>query len=94
MAKAGRVACCVPFCRRTIAHAKLQAAHGLDGIEANEWICGNHWRNVSTLVRRLYSIRKRHYRELLSAERPAYVRHVNHIWSVCRKQAIERAAGI
>ncbi|MER8923379.1 hypothetical protein [Mesorhizobium sp. LNJC384A00] len=92
-----RLACCVPFCRRTFKD---------DG--SSEIICGNHWRAVSThLRRRKYKLYRR-YRYLYgdngywafpagSPKRIAAVklaRLCDAAWMRCKRQAIERAAGI
>ena len=44
-----RIACCVPFCRRTTARFR----------PPTEWICGDHWRGVPKRLRGLYSLAKR-----------------------------------
>lgn len=43
--KPGRITCCVPFCRRAAAAARI--------VPHSEWICGNHWRLVPKELRSL-----------------------------------------
>jgi len=90
-----RVPCCVPFCRRTIKGR-------------GEWICGNHWPAVSTVLRRRKARLFRRYRYLYgdngfwhfppgSPKRLAAIkldRLCRKAWERCKRAAIERAAGI
>jgi hypothetical protein len=50
-----------------------------------------HWRGTSRLVRRLYRHRLKKAR--IDPEYAAS-RHPGHIWTVLKKQAIERAVGL
>ena len=43
MTTLGRLACVVPFCRRTTARADF-----------DEWICGDHWRLIDKVLRQVY----------------------------------------
>lgn len=47
-----RIACLVPFCRRSIAVRLLRAGH-------DEWICGPHWQATSRSWRRRRSLFRR-----------------------------------
>lgn len=100
-----RIACCVPFCRRTIARSRLPDEH-------NEWICGKHWPLVSRRLKAEYRLakcrarriiaRKSVYREYwkLPPGSPGRVsavsmwRRLDGIWERCKVDAIERAMGI
>lgn len=93
-----RVACVVPFCRRT---AKRTHAD-------QEVICGKHWRQVPEARRRAYSRLLRAYRRRfgsnafwtyppgspLRLECLALARRCDVIWTAIKKAAIERAAGL
>ena len=76
-----RVACLVPFCRRTRGDRKGEAPLQPDA----EWICGEHWRAVP---RRLKAIRARAERRGKSAEAR------RRLWAACKRAAIEAAGGI
>ncbi|PPE77121.1 hypothetical protein C3941_25360 [Kaistia algarum] len=76
-----RVACLVPFCRRTRGDHK-----GEEPMQSGaEWICGEHWRAVP---RRLKAIRRRAWR--LGKDGAALAR----LWRACKRAAIEAAGGI
>lgn len=94
----GRIACVVPFCRRT--------RHNRDGV--SEWICGDHWMAVSKTLRRRKARLSRAYTrrfgdahfskyEAGSPQRIACVRLArlfDRAWNAAKRQAIERAGGI
>ena len=50
----------------------------------DEWICGNHWRAVDPKLKAIKRAAKRMRRSKLAGL----------IWERCRRQAIERAAGL
>lgn len=91
-----RIACCVPFCRRT--------CKGGDG----EWICGTHWMAVPARLRRrkyrFFRLYRRRYGDNFwgvyppgSADRFGAVkldRLCDKAWERCKRAAIELAAGI
>lgn len=95
---ADRIACCVPFCGRTCRGDPIR----------HEWVCGAHWRSVSAVLRRRKARLFRRARHLYgdngywafpagSPRRMAAVkmeRVCRMAWQRCKKQAIERAAGI
>jgi hypothetical protein len=96
-AKPERVACCVPFCRRTF------KAEG-----QTEVICGDHWRAIPIRYRRLKSLSGRRYRALCgdkgywefppgSPQRMKghrLARQCEFFWERCKREAINRAMGI
>lgn len=101
---AGRVCCCVPFCRRTIAAAKL-APH-------IDWVCQLHWALVPRKLKRAYRADRARCRRIVR-RRPIYReywklpggspqrlraiamwRRLDQAWANCKLAAIERAAGI
>lgn len=78
-----RIACCVPFCRRTCRNDRGWA----------EWICGNHWRLVPKQYRRAYQRFLRHRRKpprdtVLTASAG------DRLWSRVKRAAFEAAGGI
>lgn len=93
-----RLPCCVPFCRRTFKND--------EGFV--EMICGKHWRMASQVKRRRRTRLFRAYRKRFgdndywnypagSPQRIAAVRlHrlCQKAWQSCKRDAIERAAGI
>jgi hypothetical protein len=73
-----RLACCVPFCRRTTGRTEFV-----------EWICGKHWPLIDHRYRRVYGRAARRWRRYrVGGERAA------RLWRRIKRQAIERAAGI
>lgn len=99
-----RIACIVPFCRRTIAAEKM--AHN------REWICGKHWRHVSAQRKASYRRAVKRVRKII-ARKPIYLeywllppgsparcaavnmwRRIDGIWDRCKAEAIEAAGGI
>lgn len=86
-----RLACCVPFCRRTFKNGKLGAPWE-DGVEI---ICGKHWRLGSAILRRRHSrLQRLHTRGIrgVAREKVEYLRWL--CFQRIKRQAIERAAGI
>lgn len=75
-----RLACCVPFCRRTTGRT-----------EFSEWLCGEHWRLVDKRKRRIYGRYVRQWRRFgpITSYKAA-----DRIWNHIKREAIERAAGI
>ena len=74
-----RIACCVPFCRRTTLNK-----HGW-----SEWICGDHWRLIPKPLRRVQGrINRRARRGLAVAGERG-----DRIWNRLKRAAIERALG-
>lgn len=95
-----RLACCVPFCRRTTK------------ADFSEWVCCDHWRIVPRALRAEYAAAKRKARKII-ARKPAYRewwtlpagssdrfaaiglwRRLNRMWERCKAAAIEGAAGL
>ncbi|HTE38026.1 MAG TPA: hypothetical protein VK630_15910 [Reyranella sp.] len=93
---AERLACCVPFCRRTFRQDKA----GTPWPEGSQVICGKHWRLASATMRRRYSRLKRLHARGITSRHGRRPYHLNVAYVVRRcferivKQAIERAAGI
>lgn len=94
--KPGRIACEVPFCRRTAKD---------DGAEGQQIICGKHWRLADRSLTRRYRKWQRRADDLMSlpperytaADQQKVVRVFNLVrkmWDRIRRQAIERAVGI
>lgn len=93
---AARVACCVPFCRRTRKP------------DCSEWICGPHWLAVPAHIRRRKFKLFRRYRhqfgdQFWGAFPPGSKKRLMAVkldrlclkaWDRCKSAAIERAAGI
>lgn len=73
-----RLACLVPFCRRT--------RHNREGF--SEWICGKHWPLVPKRWRRYLTAAKRAWRRSPSEANAA---RCDRLWRRCRDEAI--AAG-
>ena len=96
-----RICCCIPFCRRT-----RKPWEGMN--ETSEWICGKHWPLVSKTLRRRDSLFLRRYKKRFGTnsfwcypagspdriEAARLARLCEMSWERCKKQAIERAAGI
>lgn len=86
---ADRIPCCVPFCRRTVARLRFP--------DAQEIICGKHYRLASgTLRRRLTKVRKLTRR--VRSDNGGKLRQAWHLdnalWLRIKKQAIELAVGL
>lgn len=88
-----RIPCCVPFCRRTASRTRFP--------EAEEIICGKHFRSTSrTLRRRMSKVRRTWKRELArnntfankAIERLWALDH--RLWARIKVQAIELAVGL
>jgi len=93
-----RIACCVPFCRRTF----KEEPH------VDEMICGKHYRLASKILRRRRTRLVTRYRKKFGDNAPwAYpggspqrieavrlAKLCDVLWKKCKAQAIERAAGI
>ena len=89
-----RLRCCVPFCGRTRAPQDRFA----------EWVCPQHWTAVDKRLRRLHAGCKRAgnkafwrkgWADVVADPRLARMaaREIR-VWARCKRQAIERAAGI
>jgi len=95
-----RVACCVPFCRRTTS------------ADTSEWLCPNHWRIVQPSIKQAYFRTLLRMRKVLR-RKPQYRRYwelppgsparmsaidmwarYRSAWAKCKRDAIEGAAGI
>lgn len=93
-----RISCCVPFCRRTFKNDE----------GCTEVICGKHWRLAAPHLRRrktkLFRLYRKRFGDTPFWEYPAgspkrleavkIDRLCDRAWKICKKQAIERAAGI
>lgn len=79
--KPGRIACCVPFCRRTTGRT-----------EFSEWLCGDHWRLIDKRRRQVYGRYMRQWRRYSHGK--IVPQAVDRIWNRLKREAIERAAGI
>lgn len=89
MTKADRIACCVPFCRCTVARAKFP--------NATEVICAKHWRIVPPALKRQRRSWERVARKMLLSSHPYAEKAWNragHGWDLCKAKAIEISAGI
>lgn len=75
-----RVACLVPYCRRTRAHNRYA-----------EWICGPHWRAVPYEVR---LAKRRAQADARRDPSPANLAAERAAWTACCEVAIEAAAGL
>ena len=98
-----RIACLVPFCRRTAPAEKY---------EGSEIICAKHWRAISRQTRAFKTQAERRHSKLLRRWDKAQptgdilrARRLerlldqtysacNRAWELCRSEAIEAAAGI
>lgn len=92
-----RLACCVPFCRRT----RRKETY-------NEWICAKHWAAVPVTLRKRKALMYRRYRKQFGntpywkypAGSPDRIEAVRLdrlcrvTWERCKVAAIEKAAGI
>jgi hypothetical protein len=81
-----RLHCLVPFCRRT-----CKVSLGFD-----EWICGPHWRAVSSETKAFRRAANRRLRKAIRAGHAigACQYRAWQAWERCKAEAIERAAGI
>ena len=100
MSRPGRIACCVPFCRRTAAEEKHP--------NCTEIICEKHWRLLPKPRRRVYTRVWRAWDRAVArqvepgsygnkadwiAARRAAMRCAR-LWRAMKRQIIEAAAGI
>lgn len=82
-----RLACLVPGCTHTRGQHR-----GEPPIRPGEqWVCGEHWRQVPTQMRR---IKARAFRKARRAGTQAAWRVAQRIWRRCVRAAIERAMGV
>jgi len=84
-----RVHCVVPFCRRTAPYDEARAHQ--------EIICGKHWRGIDRRWRSRHALIVRVLTKLgpHQVRDPRKVLHMaDTIWAACKRQAIERAAGV
>lgn len=80
-----RIPCIVPYCRRTRKPASRPV----------EWICGKHWPMVDRVLKCRLARLKRLLRRCRTDRQWQTVRnHLDNVWERCKRQAIERAAGI
>lgn len=87
-----RLPCLVPHCRRTCRQEPDPV--DIEGQTFNlmdEWICARHWPLVPAATRRLYSAAKRRLRKFRTKKCAAVA---SRLWRRCKREAIERAAGI
>lgn len=87
-----RLPCLVPHCRRT--RRQEPDPVNVDGQIFDlmeEWICPRHWPLVPAEARRIYSAAKRRLRKLQNQKCAAVAAR---LWRRCKREAIERAAGI
>lgn len=85
-----RIACCVPFCRRTRGDRK-----GWPLTEGDEWICQDHWPLVSKTIKKRRAKLRRYLKRLRPGPKVGRVLDIDdRLWAKAKKQAIERAAGI
>lgn len=89
-----RLACCVPFCRRTFKSDKAGTPWG----EGSEVICGKHWRGIAAPRRRRYSLLKRRFKNRKGTLQGPLAERIERIleneWLKLKAIAIEAAAGI
>jgi hypothetical protein len=104
MTKPGRIACCVPFCRRTASATRFA--------DSEEIICGPHWRAIRPAIRARRTqlkARARRVERLLMRKgfrhKPGLVTKVDGMerafdrlwarhWQELKAAAIESAAGV
>jgi hypothetical protein len=85
-----RITCVVPLCRRTRGDRKGDLLR-----PGMEWLCEGHWRMVSrTLKRRRAKLRSVEKRADDSGRLSRIDAADRVLWERCKRQAIERAAGI
>lgn len=77
-----RLHCVVPHCRRTRKSVR---------VEFSEWMCGDHWRMLPKLERKVYGRRVKQWRRF---EKLHDVKAADRLWSWLKRHAIERALGI
>lgn len=85
--KPGRVPCLVPFCRCTVPEGRHPPG--------SEVICQKHWRAVSKREKAFLRMVRRALRRTLDPQgRERLLQMDDRAWARCRKDAIEKAAGI
>jgi hypothetical protein len=90
MAMTDRITCCVPFCHHTRGDRKGDPILGM-----REWLCAEHWRLVSgTLKARRAKFRRMYKRTSDIIRKVRICKADERAWEACKRQAIERAAGI
>ncbi|CAB4167976.1 hypothetical protein UFOVP860_74 [uncultured Caudovirales phage] len=86
-----RLACCVPFCRRTFKNDKV----GTPWLEGSRVICGKHWRMGNATARRRHSRLSRLQKRGIIVRKAGQIEDMLHaLWDRILKQATEAAAGI
>lgn len=85
-----RLSCCAPFCRRTRGDRK-----GDPLTPGMEWLCAEHWRLVPIRIKRRRAKLRRMLRRATDPHRRGRIIYADGIlWNACKREAIERAAGI
>lgn len=82
--KPGRVPCCIPFCRCSVAADKHPGAI--------EVICPKHWRMAQPMARRIYRIRQRRLQS--RPDDHLLQDSTRWLWGVIRDRIIRTEAGI
>lgn len=72
-----RTRCCIPFCNHST------------GKPVSEWICGDHWRLIPRIQRRVFLRSRR--RAVANGHWPP---EAERLWRAVKRAAIERAMGI
>lgn len=85
-----RLSCCVPFCKRTRGDRKNDPLR-----PGMEWLCQDHWKLVPARIKR----RRAKIRRIETKTDDQCVAWRcedadNRAWDICKRYAIERAAGI
>jgi hypothetical protein len=78
-----RLQCAIPFCRRTTPRRGCA-----------EWICGDHWRLIDPIHRRVYGRRRGRWRRYAPEDDQNRVNALWRLWCFLKRRATERAAGI
>lgn len=85
MTRADRIACLVPFCRRTASRARFPTA--------TEIVCGRHWRMCPRRLRRIYSLAAQRWnRQLPSARTWRKHRQLERLWERIKAEILTAAA--
>jgi hypothetical protein len=86
----GRISCIAPFCNRTRGDRK-----GHPIISGMEWLCQDHWRLVPRSLKARRAKLRRMEKRTSDAARLHRIDVADRVlWERCKRQAIERAAGI
>lgn len=86
-----RLACCVPFCRRTFKNDKA----GTPWPEGVRIMCGKHWRLGSAVLRKRHGrLSRLHKRGIVGRAGEQVEWMLHRLWERIRIQATEAAAGI